>query len=292
MRRSGTRIGIIAVILLAFVVTGFVAYGRGKTAGQTAASSDRSSFGQARGTSVAGGQGTGGGFGGSGQRAGGGSPSAGGPSAGGTTSAVVGKVTTVDNGTLTLQEQPGNTTSMVATNASTTVTTFAPGALSDLAMGGIVVVQGDKTGDTAYTAKTIYALNGAQGGGRPGQAQGGTDTTAGTAAAGGPASGGRGRTATDAAGSAPSGRGAGFSGLPGLNGPTGRITQISGGTLTLQGFDGSTTTVTTNASTSVRKQTPGMVSDIKVGDTISVQSDPTAGATAPARTITDLGAGT
>ena len=285
MRRSGTRIGIIAAILLAFVVTGFVAYGRGKTAGQTAASSDRSSFGQARGTSVAGGQGTGGsGFGGSGKQSGG----AGSQSAGGTANAVVGKVTKVDNGALTLQEQPGNTTSTVATNASTTVTMFTSGALSDLATGDIVAVQGDKTGDTAYTAKTIYALNGAQSGGRSGRAQGGANTTAGTAAAGSPASGGRGRNGTGAAGSAPSGRGA-STGISGLSGPTGRITQISGGTLMLQGFDGSTTTVTTNASTSVRTETSGMVSDIKVGDTVSVQGDPTGGATAPARAITDLG---
>ncbi len=288
MRRNGTRIGITAVILLAFVVTGFVAYGRGKTAGQTAASSDRSSFGQARGTSVAGGQGAGGGgFGGSGQRSGG----TGGQSAGGTTSAVVGKVTKVDNGTLMLQEQLSNTTDTVATNASTTVTTFAPGTLSDLATGAIVALQGDKTGDTAYTATTIYALNGAQGGGRAGRTQGGTDTATGTAAAGSPPTSGRGRNATSTVGGSPVSRGA-STGISGLNGPTGRITQISGGTLTLQGFDGSTTTVTTNASTSVRTETPGTVSDIKVGDTVSVQSDPTGGATAPARAITDLGAGT
>ncbi|MDQ2784432.1 MAG: DUF5666 domain-containing protein, partial [Chloroflexota bacterium] len=199
--------------------------------------------------------------------------------------------TKVDNGTLTLQEQPSNAADTVATNASTTVTTFAPGALSDLATGGIVAVQGNKTGDTAYTATTIYALNGAQGGSRAGRTQGGTDTTAGTAAAGSPASGGRGRNATSAAGGSPVSRGGG-GGIAGLAGPTGRITQISGGTLTLQGFDGSTTTVTTNASTSVRKETPGMVSDIKAGDTISVQSDATGGATAPARAIIDLGAGT
>ncbi len=283
MRRGGTRIGIIAIILLAFVVTGFVAYGRGQTAGQTAASSDRSSFGQARGTSVAGGQGAGGS--GSGRQS-----AADSQSAGGTASAVVGKVTKVDNGTLTLQEQPSNTTSTVATNTSTTVTIFISGTLSDLAMGDIVALQGDKTGDTAYTAKTIYALNGAQSGGRSGRTQGGTDTTAGTAAAGSPASGARGRNATGAAGSAPTGRGAG-TGIVGLTSPTGRITQISGGTLTLQGFDGATTTVTTNASTSVRTEKPGMVSDIKAGDTVSVQSDPASGATAPARAIIDLGTG-
>ena len=50
--------------------------------------------------------------------------------------------------------------------------------------------------------------------------------------------------------------------------------------------------MTTNASTSVRKETTGAVSDIKVGDTISVQSDPTGDTPAPARAIMDLGAGT
>lgn len=296
MRRSGTTIGIIVIVLLAVAVTGFVAYGRGETAGQKAASSDRSGF-ASRGTSVAGGADR---FGGRSGRDAGGSAAAGAgtpDAASGTAGrgaagapAVTGKVMKVDNGTLTLQEQPGNTTATVATSATTRVTTFTQGALSDLAMGDIVALQGDKTGDTAFAAKTIYALNGAQDGGRgPGSA----GATSGTETAATPAADSRGRGAGNAAsGSAAAGRSAGGGLFPGLSGPTGRITQISGGTLTLQGFDGSTTTVTTNASTSVRKQTPGALSDIKTGDTVSVQSDPAGGPTAPARAIIDLGAGT
>jgi hypothetical protein len=288
------------IVLLAVVVTGFVAYGRGETAGQKAASSDRSGF-ASRGTSVAGGAG---GFGGRGGQGAGGSAAAGAGAPGAASGAngrggagngsppVAGKVTKVDNGTLTLQEQPGNTTATVATNATTTVTTFAAGALSDLAMGDIVALQGDKTSDTAFAAKTIYTLSGAQGGGA-GRGPGGAGATTGTDTAGTPAAGGRGRGGANAAsGSAPAGRGAGGGLFPGLSGPTGRITQISGGTLTVQGFDGSTTTVTTDASTSVRKQTPGALSDIKTGDTISVQSDTAGDPTAPARAIIDLGAGT
>jgi hypothetical protein len=195
MRRGGTAIGIIVIVLLGIVVTGFVAYGRGETAGQKAASSDRSAF-ASRGTSVAGG------FGGRG--AGGAGFGGGGQQAGGAASAVAGKVTKVDGGTLTLQQQPGNTTATVMTDASTTVTTFASGALSDLAMGDIVALQGDKTGDTAYTAKTIYALNGAPGG-AGGRGQGGTGAT-GTGAAGSPASGG-GRNRQSGSATAPQARG-------------------------------------------------------------------------------------
>ena len=302
MRRSGTTIGIIVIVLLAVVVTGFVAYGRGETAGQKAASSDRSGF-ASRGTSVAGGAGGFGGRGGQGGQGAGGSAAAGAGTPGAASGAngrgaggggsppIAGKVTKVDNGTLTLQEQPGNTTATVATSATTMVTMFAPGALSDLAMGDIVALQGDKTSDTAFAAKTIYTLSGAQGGG--GRGPGGAGATTGTDTAGTPAAGGRGRGAANAAsGSSPAGRGAGGGLFPGLNGPTGRITQISGGTLTLQGFDGSTTTVTTDTSTSVRKQAPGALSDIKMGDTVSVQGDTAGDPTAPARAIIDLGAGT
>lgn len=278
MRRGGIGAVLAVLVVVGIVGTGFVAYGRGKTAGQTTAASDRTAFGQAGGTTVAGGSGGRGGQGAAGggsQTGGAGSPNGSATTGGG---AIFGKVTQVAGGTLTLQQQASTTTTMVMTAATTTVTLFAPGALSDLAMGDTVALQGDKTGDTAYAAKTIFVLNGQQGRG--------ADTT-GTAAAGSPTGGGRNQGAGGASGSAPAGGTGGRAGglFPGLNGPTGRITQITGGTLTLQGFDGTTTTVTTNASTSVRKQAPGAVGDIKAGDTISVQGDPSA----PARAITDLG---
>ncbi len=200
-------------------------------------------------------------------------------------------MTKADNGTLTLQEQPNNIAVTVATDASTTVTTFAPGALGDLKSGDIVAVQGDKTGATDYAAKTIFALNG---GGGQGQGQGGRNAAAGGTPAGNPAGGGRGQAngnASGGAGSAPAGRAGGGGALAGLNGPTGRITTIANGTLTLQGFDGTTTTVTTNASTTVRTQTAGALSDIKAGDTVIVQGDKASDQAYTARTIIDQGAG-
>lgn len=287
MRRGGTVAGIIAIVLLGIVVTGFVAYGRGETAGQTAASSDRSGFTQSRGLSGTSGFG-GKGASGSASAGGGGRSVATGQASGGAATALAGKVTKVDNGTLTLQ-QAGTTTATIATDAATTVTTFAPGALSDLATGDVVALQGEKTSDTAFTATTIYALNRAQNGGQAGRTPGGANTTAGTGAAGTPTGGGRNRGAGGASGSAPAGGNASANLFPGLNGPTGRITTIDAGTLTLQGFDGTTTTVTTNASTVIRTETPGTVGDIKAGDTVSVQGATTGGATTPARAIIDLG---
>jgi uncharacterized protein DUF5666 len=314
MRRNSIRGVIGALLIVAIIGTGVVAYGKGRTAGEHSVSTDRSAF--VRGTTVAGGQG-GFGAGGGGRFAGaggtggtgtgaagaGGTRGSGGPGAGGTTAAttstVTGKVTKADNGTLTLQEQPNNVAVTVATDASTSVTTFAPGALSDLKTGDIVAVQGDKTGDTAYSATTIFALSGfggGNGGGGQGQGQGAPNAAAGTAPAGSPAAGGRGRANGNAGGgaaSAPAGRAGGGGGglLAGLSGPTGRITTIANGTLTLQGFDGSTTTVTTNASTTVRTQTPGKASDIKVGDTVIVQGDKVSDQAYTARTIIDQGAG-
>lgn len=289
MRRSGLTVLLIALAALAIVGTGFVAYGRGKTAGEQAATTDRSAFGQPRGTTIAGGQGAGNaGFGGQRTSA---QNATGGQNTTTAASAVAGTVTKVDGGTLTVQEQPNNVAVTVTTSATTTVTTFAPGTLGDLAMGDVVALQGDKTGDTAYTAKTIFNLRGFAGGGAA-RAPSGSNGAQGTEAAGSPASGARNRAGGNASGgaaSAPAGR-AGGGLFPGLSGPTGRITKIDNGTLTLQGFDGATMTVTTNPSTSVRTQATGVVSDIKTGDTVSVQGDPAGETTYAARAVIDLGA--
>ena len=158
-------------------------------------------------------------------------------------------------------------------------------------------MQGDKTGDTAYTAKTIYALGafGGNGAAGQGQGQGAPNAAAGTAPAGSPGAAGRGRapgSAMVAAASAPAGRAGGGGGLlAGLNGPTGRITAIANGTVTLQGFDGSTTTITTSATTTVRKQTTGTVSDIKVGEPSTSVGEKVSDQAYTARAIIDLGAG-
>lgn len=294
MRRNTTTIVLIVLACLAIVGTGFVAYGRGQTAGENAAINDRSAFGQARGTTVAGGAGFGGQRSGGGAQSATGSQSAGGGQNGtGPASSVGGKVTKVDGATLTLLEQPNNIAVTVTTSAATTISTFAAGTLGDLTMGDVVALQGDKTGDAAYAAKTIFSLGGFAGNGGAGRTPGGSSVPQGTDTPGSPAAGGgRNRGAGNASGgaaSAPAGRAGGAGLFAGFTGPIGRVTKIDNGTLSLQGFDGSTTTVTTNPSTSVRKQAPGTMSDIKTGDTVSVQGDPAGDTAYTARTVIDLG---
>jgi hypothetical protein len=295
MRRAGTSIILLLVALAAIAGTAVYAYGKGRSDGQSTAAADRSSF-TARGTTVGGG---GGGFGGAGGQGGVGSAAAGrggqggggsavagrGGQGGGTpgtggaaANSVTGKVTKVDGATLTIQEPVASaTTATVTTTDGTTVTTFVAGALSDLKVNDLVLVQGDTTGGSV-TAKTIYALNGFAGGG----AQGGNTTGGNTTGGNTGGQGGQG-------GQRPGGGFAGgAAGLP--SGTLGRITQINGTTLTVQGNDGTTTTVTTNGSTTVRKQTPGKVSDIKVGDTIIVQGEKTGDTAYTARSIIDQGA--
>lgn len=305
MRRAGTSIILLIVALAAIAGTAVYAYGKGKSDGQSTAAADRSSF--VRGTAVGGGgfagQG-GGGFGGGGQGGFGGAGSAaagrggqggGTPGAGGQVAAnsVTGKVTKADGATLTVQESGASgTTATVTTTDGTTVSTFAAGALSDLKMNDFVLVQGDTAGGT-ITAKTIYALSGFPGGG--GGFTGGGGTTGGNGTTGSPVSrapggntGGQGGQGGQGGNGRAGGAGGGFAGLP--NGTLGRITKIDGATLTLQDLNGTTSTVMTDGSTSVRKQTTGKVSDIKVGDTIIVQGEKTGDTAYTARSIIDQGA--
>ena len=287
MRRAGTSVILVIIAVAAVMGTALFSYRKGNTDGQATAAADRSAF-TARGTvtggqSAEGGRFAGGAAGGApGGRAAQGSSVAGGGAAGtpGAGGGVTGKVTKVDGATLSLQQQPGNTTLTITTGATTTVTTFAAAAMSDLKTGDLIAVQGEKTGDTAYTATVLLALSGERGaaGGGGGAPGGGAASTAPAGTAGGQGRGPGG-----------SGRDAGGFGLAG-GGPSGRITKIDGATITLQGLDGTTLTVTTNNGTSVRKQTEGKVADIKVGDTIVVQGEKTGDTAYTARLIVNQGA--
>ena len=130
---------------------------------------------------------------------------------------------------------------------------------TDLKAGDIVAVDGAKTSDTAYSAKTLTSLGAASGIGHCG---------------GGAA--GRGQGGPPAGGTAPA-----F---------TGQIKSVSGGTMMMQGFDGSSVTVTPTATTVVRMQQPGAMSDIKAGDVLLIQGEKTGDTAFVARSITDQGA--
>ncbi|MGI8856274.1 MAG: DUF5666 domain-containing protein [Thermomicrobiales bacterium] len=294
MRRRGVTVIIIALLAVAFVGTWSLAYRAGESKGRDKISTDRSAFqtrvasapqtgasgsaqagggrggggnpagagtgGNTTGTNVPGGSAVTGG-GGAGQRgsATGGAGASGTAASGGAASAVTGKVTKVDTATISLQ-QTDNSTISVTTNASTAVRKLVAGALTDLKAGDIVTVDGSKTGDTAFSAKTVTGLGSAPG---AGGADGGTG-------------GGRGQAAPPTGGTPPA--------------VTGQIKSIDGGTITVQGFDGSSVTVTTTPTTIVRTQQAGTMADIKTGDVLVILGDKIGDTTFLARTITNQGA--
>lgn len=284
MRRRGITVIIIAVIAAAFFGVYTLAYRTGESSGRSKVSADRSAFqtrvasapqaaagggGQAGG-GTAGGAGTRGSAGGSaaagggatGQRGGGagGAGTAGAAAPGSSASTLTGKVTNVNGTTLSVQ-QADNSTVSVTTTADTAVRTFVTGALTDLKAGDIVAVDGSKTGDTAYSAKTVTNLGAASGTGVPSGSGG---------------SAGRGQGSVQAGGAVPV--------------LTGQIKSLSGGTIMVQGFDGSSATVTTTPTTVVRTQQSGTMSDIKAGDMLLIQGDKTGDTAFAARSITNQGA--
>lgn len=306
MRRSGLAIVGIVIVAAAIVGTGYIGYNRGVSAGKTEVSTDRSAF-QARGTTVSGAGGAARGPGGAGGPGGqGGAPgqavagsSVAGSGGAGGQGGVTGKVTKVENGVITVQGA-NNTMTTVNTTAATTVQKFAAAKTSDLKMGDFVAMQGDKTGDTAYTAKTLTGLGSTlPGGGAAAAAPGGQGGQGQGQASGGSASGSSGGNGSGASGQAPgggtggqSGRAAGGGGFSGFGAGAiiGRITKIDGATLTMQGTDGTSLTITTSDGTTVRTTQAGAVSDISVGDSLIVQGDQ-AGTALTARVIIDQGAG-
>lgn len=296
MRRSVSLIVLVVIAGAAIIGAWLVGYSHGVTAGSSTAAADRSGFPtRAAGAPGAGGFPGAGGAGGfpggaggapGGQAAGGqgGAPGGvpGSQAAGGATSqaGVTGKATKVDNGTITVQAA-NNTTVTVNTTTTTMVQKVGTIALTALKTGDFITIQGDKTSDTAYTAKMILSV--------------GSTVPAGlipSGTTGGAPSG------SASAGQAPSGqasgapRGGASGGLPAgfPSGPLGRITKIDGSTVTMQGLDGTAITVTASGSTTVQMLQPGAITDVKAGDTLIVQGDPAGTNTYNARVIIDQGA--
>ena len=279
MRRRGLPVLIIAVVAAAIFGTWTVAYRMGASDGRAKVTTDRSLFQ----TRIAGapqtGAGASGQTGGSpgaasgagGTRGPGGSAVAGAPGGGGPASAgasgtpgagrgsgtatsnLIGRVTKVDGGILSVQ-QTDNSMVSVTTNAETAIRKLVAGVLSDLKAGDVVTVDGSKTGDTGFSAKSVTSLG----------------TVAGAGGAGGRPQGG-----------APTG------GAPGL---VGQIKSVDGATIMVQGVDGMTTAVTTTPATVIRTQQAGTLSDIKTGDMLLIQGDKTSDTAFLARTITNQGA--
>lgn len=98
-------------------------------------------------------------------------------------------------------------------------------------------------------------------------------------------------TTSQAAGSfgAPGARASGDTGFGGGSGglTSGEITSIDGSTVTLKASDGSTVTISTTDGTTVRTTTDATVSDLGVGDTVTVIGETDSSGTVTARAITE-----
>lgn len=269
MRRRGLTILFLAMIAAAVFATWTVAYRMGESDGRNKVAAARTAFqSRAGGNSPSGAPGGIGGRGVAGSAAaGGGTPgaangasgrgAAGSAASGGAgrpataASGLIGHVTKIDGATVSMQ-QTDNSIVTVTTNSQTAIQKLVVGALTDLKAGDVITVDGTKTGDTAYSAKTITSL---------GQ------------------SGGTGRSPNAAP--------------PGVPGPAvaGQIKSMDNGTITVQGFDGATVTVTSSPATVVKTEQPGALSDIKMGDLLVVQGEKTGDTGFLARSIINQGSG-
>ncbi len=283
MRRRGVILLVILVVAVAMYGTYRFAYTMGESDGRSKVASDRTLFqtriaGSPNPAAASQGQGqTSGGQGGNaGGTRGAGSARSGAPTApggdtggtlpagaatngrqGGAFSSVTGRVTKLDGTTMSVQ-QSDNVTVTVTTTTDTAIRKLVAATFTDLKMGDTVSVDGSKTGDTAVTAKTITSL---------------------------------GSIAATGAGIRGQGAGVGTGG-GGASPPvaSGQIKSVTGSSLAIQGVDGSTIMVMTNASTAIRTQQPGALSDIKTGDILIIQGEKMADNTVVARSITNQGA--
>jgi hypothetical protein len=158
----------------------------------------------------------------------------------------------------------------VTTSDSTRITIEKTVTVSDIATGDRISVTGTQSG-TTIAASRITVLNmqlrapgsGSQGGATPGSGSG----TNGSQNGFGPPGGFNRQGGPPGTGKIGNSTG-GVNGRPPGGFAFGTVTKVDGGTITISGFNGSTTTVTTTSSTVVTKSVQGALSDLKVGQNI------------------------
>ncbi len=194
-----------------------------------------------------------------GQNPGGGQPGPfGGPGVSGT-------VKNVSGSTIQLSAQDGSTVT-VKTDSNTMFQKTVTGTLADIQVGARITVVGEQSSGTT-TARTIQVMS--AGGNPPGTPPAGS---------GQPAPGGT----PPAPGGAPPSQGGGQpGGMPGLGGT---VKSVSGNTIQLTGFDGSTTTVKVDDKTTIQKTASATLADIQANTQITVVGD-SSGGTIAARMI-------
>jgi hypothetical protein len=160
-----------------------------------------------------------------------------------------GAITAIDGTTLTVKDRQ-NQSVKVTTTGSTRITVEKTVAVSDIAKGDRISVTGTQSGTTI--AATRISIMDLRLGSQRRRFQGGS--TSGGANANGPPNG---FTPPGGANRRPPG---GFT--------FGTVTKVDGSTITISGFNGSATTVTTTPSTTVTKSVQGSLTDLKVGQNV------------------------
>ena len=167
---------------------------------------------------------------------------------------VSGTVKSVSGSTIQLSAQDGSTVT-VKTDSNTMFQKTVTGTLTDIQVGARITVIGEQSSGTT-TARTIQVMS--AGGNPPGTPPAGS---------GQPAPGGT----PPAPGGAPPGQGGGQPG--GGLGLGGTVKSVSGNTIQLTGFDGSTTTVKVDDKTTIQKTATATLADIQANTQITVVGD-------------------
>jgi len=176
----------------------------------------------------------------------------------------MGTLSSINGNTLALTNTQG---SQVTVNVSGT-TTFQKtitGTLADLQKGDVLTVTGtpDASGNIAATSISVRAAGQVS----PTRSPGATSTPRGTPS----------RTGTSGTPAFPNG-GVG-------RGTVGTLASINGNTLTLTTMQGTSVTVNVSDTTTIQKTVAGTISDLQVGESLSVMGAPDANGVIAARSI-------
>ena len=196
-----------------------------------------------------------------------------------------GTISSIDGSTLTISGSDGTSTK-VATDDSTVVSTSVNLALSDVAVGDQITVMGTVSG-TDVAAERIVDNGTEAATGFPGGAGGQVPS-------GAPPGGFDGQTPpTDQSGNpvtppggAPTGAPQGATGRAG-RGVRGAVTSVDGSVITVTSQDGTVYQVTASSTTTVTRSQAGALSDLTVGDQVSVFGQTGADGTVTATRISE-----
>jgi Domain of unknown function (DUF5666) len=193
------------------------------------------------------------------------------PGRGAFANGVAGQVSQVGSGTMTVAQQSGS--ARVTFDSSTSVLQSGTGSLSEAVAGVCVVATGTKDASGVVTARTFQVQLNMNGNCTPPAGLGGGGGGGGGQGAGGRA--GRGSPSPGAGGAPP----ANFANV------RGKLTSVSGSTMTVQPQTGSPVTVMVDSSTTVTRLVTSSTARLAAGECVTANGQRDSSGTVKARTI-------